>query len=283
MTPKNSHTPRLLVQAAFIGLMANVCLNSYTFASTGSKKSIRTCSMYSANELNRRAYPYRHAIHKASRDTGVSEALIKAVITAESCFRVRARSHKGAAGLMQLMPKTAHRFGTRNRYHIYSNIRAGSRYLRFLLKRYRGNIRKAVAAYNAGEGNVDRYGGIPPFKETRNYVRQVMHAHYKLKNSKKYYPLSKKKRTNIKHNSPLSRNVIQYVLNKKPLTKKQHTNKKNTLPLDYLIKQWAAKEQKNKIKKQTATLKKTSQNKPVRYVNAKQYHLDLHAIKKLMH
>jgi len=144
----------------------------------------RPCYKDNYQELQRRSRRYQNSITEASRRHGVNENLIKSVITAESCFKIRARSHKGARGLMQLMPATARRFGVRDSYNSHQNIGAGTKYLRWLLDRYRGNVHFALAGYNAGEGKVDRYGGIPPYKETREYVRRVMGV-YKTLHGKK--------------------------------------------------------------------------------------------------
>jgi len=112
-------------------------------------------------------------IQQAAADHELDPALVKAMVHVESAFNPRARSRKGAMGLMQLMPDTAKRFGVWNAYVPEQNVKAGTKYLKWLLNRYRGNERMAVAAYNAGEGTVDDYGTVPPYSETQAYVRRV--------------------------------------------------------------------------------------------------------------
>lgn len=153
-------------------------------ASSKKRSRYLPCYKYGYTQLQSKSKKYQRSITEASRKHGVNENLIKSVITAESCFKIRARSHKGARGLMQLMPATARRFGVKNSYSSHQNIGAGTRYLRWLLDRYKGNMHFALAGYNAGEGKVDRYGGIPPYKETREYVRRVMGV-YKTLHGKK--------------------------------------------------------------------------------------------------
>ncbi len=109
----------------------------------------------------------------AAKRFDVDAALVSAVIKAESDFNPRTRSHKGARGLMQLMPATAARFGVRDSYDPVANIHGGVRYLRWLLEKFEGNAELAVAAYNAGEGNVWKYNGVPPFRETVTYISRI--------------------------------------------------------------------------------------------------------------
>jgi soluble lytic murein transglycosylase-like protein len=112
-------------------------------------------------------------IFEAGAKQGVDPRFIHAVIWQESKYETRARSHAGAQGLMQLMPATAKRFGCEDPNDPVSNIKAGTKYLSWLLKRFSGNVELALAGYNAGEGAVDKYDGIPPYNETRNYVKII--------------------------------------------------------------------------------------------------------------
>ncbi len=116
---------------------------------------------------------YDKTIIEAAQRFDVDAALISAVIKAESDYNPRIVSHKGARGLMQLMPATAIRFGVTDAFDPTQNIHAGAKYLRWLLEKFEGNAELAVAAYNAGEGNVMKYKGIPPFRETVEYVKRI--------------------------------------------------------------------------------------------------------------
>ena len=116
---------------------------------------------------------YNEIIVEAAKKFDVDAALVSAVIKAESDYNPRTVSHKGARGLMQLMPATAERFGVTNSFDPAQNIHAGTKYLRWLLKQFDGNADLAVAAYNAGEGNVWKYDGVPPFRETVNYINRI--------------------------------------------------------------------------------------------------------------
>lgn len=116
------------------------------------------------------------AISAAAERSGISGALIAAVIAVESAGRDRAVSHKGAQGLMQLIPATARRFGVTDSFDPAQNIGGGAAYLRWLLDRFGDDILLALAGYNAGEGAVDKHGGVPPYSETRDYVVKVLDA-----------------------------------------------------------------------------------------------------------
>jgi hypothetical protein len=127
---------------------------------------------------------YATQINDAAEAYGVDPSLIRALIHAESGFNPRARSRKGAMGLMQLMPGTASDMGVQDAYAVQQNIEGGVKYLALLLDQFDGDITLATAAYNAGPGMVDRYNGIPPFPETQTYVRRVrlLHDRYRAQN-----------------------------------------------------------------------------------------------------
>jgi len=118
-------------------------------------------------------------VREAAERHNVDPALIRAVIETESNWNAGAVSRKGAVGLMQLIPTTAQRFGVNDLFSPQQNVDAGVRYLKALLERYNGNLELALAAYNAGEGAVDRAHGIPRFRETRDYVQRVQSAYFR--------------------------------------------------------------------------------------------------------
>ena len=117
---------------------------------------------------------YDSLILQSAKLYQLEPAFVKAVVHVESAFNSGARSHKGAMGLMQLMPDTARRFGVGNAYHPVQNMVGGVRYLRWLFERFNGNVKYVLAGYNAGENAVDQYGGIPPYAETQDYVKRVL-------------------------------------------------------------------------------------------------------------
>ena len=123
-------------------------------------------------------------IFEAGKKQGIDPRFIHAVIWQESKYKVEARSHAGAQGLMQLMPATAKRFGCNNVNDPEENITAGTKYLSWLLKRFAGNVELALAGYNAGEGSVDKYDGVPPYNETQNYVKIISKRYGKM-----YHPV----------------------------------------------------------------------------------------------
>ena len=142
-----------------------------TEAEPGARVFVRT--RYTASPSPSMAVPYGDSIQSAAADTGLEAALVTAVIAAESNFDPNAISAKGARGLMQLMPATANELGVRDVWDPDQNIRGGAAHLARLLGKY-GDVSLALAAYNAGEGTVDRHGGVPPFQETRQYVQRVL-------------------------------------------------------------------------------------------------------------
>ncbi|MGE5391982.1 MAG: lytic transglycosylase domain-containing protein [Deltaproteobacteria bacterium] len=120
--------------------------------------------------------PFSEIIKEASEKYGVGEEIIQAVIQQESSFNSKAVSSCGAQGLMQLMPSTARALGVSDPFDAEQNIMAGTKYLREKLDEFGGNLGMALAAYNAGSGAVRKYAGVPPYKETQNYVAKIMNS-----------------------------------------------------------------------------------------------------------
>lgn len=118
--------------------------------------------------------PFQRLIEEVAQRHSVEPSLLSALVEVESARRSDAVSPKGARGLGQLMPATARRFGVDDPHDPEANLQGSAQYLRWLLERYGGDVRLALAAYNAGEGAVDKYGGVPPYPETRQYVRRVI-------------------------------------------------------------------------------------------------------------
>ena len=132
-----------------------------------SVSSISSTPAYTREQLG-------NIVSNISAKYNVDEKLVNAVIRQESGFNVKAKSKAGAMGLMQLMPATARGLGVKDPYNPVQNIEGGVKYLSNLLKKYNGNIVLALAAYNAGSGAVDKYSGVPPYKETQNYVKSIL-------------------------------------------------------------------------------------------------------------
>lgn len=136
-------------------------------------------------------------VHEVVSAAGAAHALdpdfIASVIGAESSFNARAVSRKGAQGLMQLMPQTALQLGVTDSFDVRANVDGGTRYLRELLLRYNDDVAKALAAYNAGPHRVDRYGGVPPYAETRHYVARIIRDYNRKKTAKKQQKPAAKK------------------------------------------------------------------------------------------
>jgi len=123
-------------------------------------------------------------IYRAGQKSGVDPRFIHAVIKQESKYNSKAVSPVGAQGLMQMMPATAERFGLKDPFDPAANVAAGTKYLKWLLKRFDGDVSLALAGYNAGEGAVDKYKGVPPYSETQNYVKKIV-SNY----GKTYHPV----------------------------------------------------------------------------------------------
>jgi len=186
------------------------------------KRAVFTCDQYSRKTLNRKSRRFKETINHASRKYGVSAHLIKAVIAVESCFNPRARGGLGEKGLMQLMPATARELGVKNGYSPWQNIHGGTKYLKSLLVRYKGNKRYAAAAYNGGPGAVSKKYG-PRFKQVKRYSRHVMRAYNTMSRGRddSYSRPVKSRKVSLKRS-----NKKQKRLTKKQLLRLQRTNKR---------------------------------------------------------
>lgn len=146
--------------------------------SLGESVKLKTSKMFSTvfSELSMKMTKgkFQNIVNIAAKENNVNPVLVNAVIEKESKFNPNAISSSGAVGLMQLMPETARALGVKDLLNPVENIRAGTKYLSSLLNRYHGDVALALSAYNAGPGNVDKYKGIPPFKETKEYVEEII-------------------------------------------------------------------------------------------------------------
>lgn len=131
--------------------------------------------------ISKQQQAYKNIIRSYAAKYGVEEALIHSVVKQESCFNEKALSRAGAIGLMQLMPATASHLKVKNPWNPEQNIHGGVKYLSRMLKRFKGNTKYALAAYNAGPGKVEKYGGIPPYRETQHYVKKIMADYQRMK------------------------------------------------------------------------------------------------------
>ncbi len=164
--------PSILADAPIYGYVGPTGQVSLTNVPTDEPvTAIRRKARYHSGVAN---LELEQAVIRAAQQHHVQPALLLAVMKAESSFNPTVISKAGAVGLMQLIPETAIRHGVRNLYDANDNITGGAKHLRYLLDRLHGNIRLALAAYNAGERQVDRYGQIPPYKETQDYVKKVL-------------------------------------------------------------------------------------------------------------
>jgi soluble lytic murein transglycosylase-like protein len=136
-------------------------------------KTLTVISEQVRKDFFHREVPFGSIIYKEAKKNNIRPELVAAVVQAESKFKPAARSGAGAIGLMQLVPRTGRWMGAQDLTNPAQNVAAGAKYLRYLSERFDGNEMKIIAAYNAGEGNVKRFNGVPPFNETRNYVTKV--------------------------------------------------------------------------------------------------------------
>ena len=140
------------------------------------------CGVLSHAQMEKRIEPHISSIQTFARTYGVEENFVRAVMKQESCFNSRALSSAGAIGLMQLMPGTADLMGVNDAWDPHQNIKGGIKYLSQMLREFNGNKALALAAYNAGPGAVKKYSGIPPYRETQNYVSRIMAEYQRLEN-----------------------------------------------------------------------------------------------------
>ncbi|RMG55119.1 MAG: lytic transglycosylase domain-containing protein [Gammaproteobacteria bacterium] len=150
----------------------------------GRPTATRSCQGVDEAEMRRRESPYLYWIHHLASQYEIDPDLVRAVVRVESCFDRRAVSRVGAQGLMQLMPQTATTLGVRDPFNGRENLAGGISYLRRMLNEFEGDIRLALAAYNAGPNAVRRYKGVPPYAETQNYIRRILATYETLRSQR---------------------------------------------------------------------------------------------------
>lgn len=161
----NAFTNQMLTNPTMNQALSSYGMQQYSYVQNGASYSSKeSASIAGLDDI----------IRQASQQYGVDEKLIHAIIKMESNYNPNTVSHAGAVGLMQLMPVTAREVGVTDRYDIKQNVFGGTHYFSKMLQRHNGDLKLALASYNAGPGNVKKYGGVPPFKETQNYIRKVM-------------------------------------------------------------------------------------------------------------
>lgn len=172
--PASSSDLRTMVRADGVVLIYSEGLDDDATLSPPSRSPSQPATVFSEKVLSAELSA---VIDRLARRQRLDPGLVRAVIRVESGFDARAVSSRGARGLMQLMPATARQLGVHDAFDAAENVRGGTEYLRRMIDHFDGNLELGLASYNAGPGAVDRYGGVPPFEETRRYVRRVLEAY----------------------------------------------------------------------------------------------------------